>query len=260
MAVNLAYSLARRGWRVLLMDTDPQGGVGFSLSERAKDARGFFNWLNGEETGNPDSLVLATRLPEFRLLVSGNADLLIAGREPTDESELRTRLRGLLNHFSSYDVVVIDTEAGIHGLTRAAMAVADYLVLPQQVEPLSARSMPRLLRHISALKRELGDTAHTPRLAGMLLTMVRQEDPVSREIENGIRSMLPADLILDTEIPRDATFLRASEVGVPVALLHRQPPAAAESFDQLAAELETRMKLAKATNQEESDEYTRLMD
>lgn len=242
------------------MDADPQGGVGFSLSEKAKDARGFFNWLGGETTENPESLVLATRLPEFRLLVSGNADLLMHGEEPADTPELRERLRGLMSHFSGYDVAVIDTEAGIHGLTRSMIAVADYLVLPQQAEPLSARSMPRLLRHISSLKRELGEATQTPRLAGLLLTMVRQEDPVSGEIENGIRSMLPTGMILDTEIPRDAAFLRASQVGVPVGLLHRQPPAAAESFDQLAAELETRMKLAKTTNQEDSDEYTRLMD
>ena len=30
LCINLAYSLARRGWRVLLVDTDPQGGEGLS--------------------------------------------------------------------------------------------------------------------------------------------------------------------------------------------------------------------------------------
>ena len=90
--------------------------------------------------------------------------------------------------------------------------------------------------------------------------MVRQDDPVSREIENEIRGMLPAGLILDTEIPRDAAFLKASRVGVPVSLLHRQPPAASSSFDQLAAELEARMSLTKPTESDEGDEYTRLMD
>ena len=32
VAVNLAYSLAKRGWRTLLIDTDPQGSVGLSLN------------------------------------------------------------------------------------------------------------------------------------------------------------------------------------------------------------------------------------
>ncbi len=260
VSVNLAYSLARRGWRVLLVDADPQGGVGFSLSEKARDARGFFNLLNGAASVDPNQLVLSTRLPEFRLMVSGNADLFLGEEEPRDTPELRERLRQLLADLSDNDIVVVDTEAGIHGLTRAIMAVSDYLLLPQQAEPLSARSMPRLLRHIATLRRELGEGVTTPRLAGILLTMVRQEDAVSREIENDIRDMLPTELILDSEIPRDPAFLKASRAGVPVSLLHRQPPAASSSFDQLAAELEVRMNLAKTINQKEGDEYTRLMD
>jgi chromosome partitioning protein len=190
----------------------------------------------------------------------GNADLFLGEEEPEDTPELRDQLRGLLAQFESYDVILVDTEAGIHGLTRAIMAVSDYLLLPQQAEPLSARSMPRLLRHIANLRRELGEEATTPRLAGLLLTMVRQEEAISREIENEIREMLPTELILDTEIPRDSAFLKASRAGVPVGLLHRQPPGASSSFDKLAAEMEIRMNLKKSANPQESDEYTRLMD
>ncbi|MBL9153613.1 MAG: ParA family protein [Verrucomicrobiales bacterium] len=260
VAVNLAYSLARRGWRVLLIDADPQGGVGLSLSEKAREARGFFHLLAGAVEGPAESLVLATRLPEFRLLVSGNADACFDDVDPQDTPELRERLRGILGQLGGYDLIVLDTEAGVHGLTRAIMAVSDFLLLPQQAEPLSARSMPRLLRHIAALRRELGEGATHPRVAGMLLTMVRHDDPVSREIETEIRAMLPAGMILETEIPRDAAFLKASRVGVPVSLLHRQPPEAAQSFDQLAAEMEARMSLTKEPNPDEADEYTRLMD
>lgn len=260
VAVNLAYSLARRGWRVLLIDADPQGGVGFSLSEKARDAKGFFNLLHGTAQAEPASLVLATRLPEFRLLVSGNADAGPGAEDPQDTPELRERLGEILTQVGHYDVIVLDTEAGVHGLTRAIMAVSDFLLLPQQAEPLSARSMPRLLRNIAALRRELGEGTNHPRIAGLLMTMVRRDDPVSSEIENEIRAMLPPGLILDTEIPRDAAFLKASRVGVPVSLLHRQPPEASLSFDQLAAELEARMSLTKEPNLKEDDEYTRLMD
>ncbi|MCB1063027.1 MAG: ParA family protein [Verrucomicrobiae bacterium] len=260
VAVNLAYSLARRGWRVLLVDADPQGGVGFSLSEKARDAKGFFNLLNGTGTDDPNQLILSTRTEDFRLLMSGNADLFLGEEEPQDTPELRDRLRELFGSFSDNDVIVIDSEAGVHGLTRAIMAVSDYLLLPQQAEPLSARSMPRLLRHIATLRKELGDSTDTPRLAGILLTMVKDEDPISSEIEREIREILPTELILESEIPRDSAFLRASRAGVPVALLRPQPDNATKDFDQLAAEMEVRMNLADTTNQKESDEYTRLMD
>lgn len=260
VAVNLAYSLARRGWRVLLVDADPQGGVGFSLSEKARDAKGFFNLLSQPDAFDPASLVLSTRLPEFRLLMCGTADLMAGGEEPPDSPELREKLANLLGSFSDYDLVVIDTEAGIHGLTRAIMAVSDFLLLPQQAEPLSVRSMPRLLRHVANLRRELGDEVRAARLAGVLLTMVTEEEPVSQEIEGEIRELLPRDLLLDTRISRDPAFLKASRAGVPVALLRRQQPTAARSFDRLAEEMEKRLNLAMTSQQKESDEYTRLLD
>lgn len=260
VAVNLAYSFARRGWRTLLIDSDPQGGVGFSLSEKAKDAKGFFQVLSDTGPADPGSLVLSTRLPEFRLLVSGNFEAAFGSSDPQDTPELRARLQEILSRLSFYQIIVIDTEAGIHGLTRAIMAVSDFLLLPQQAEPLSARSMPRLLRSIAGLRRELGDDSPAARLAGLLLTMVRHSDSGSREIENDIRNMLPAELVLETEIPRDPAFLKASRVGVPVGLLHGQPPGAADSFDRLAAELEARMNLTKETTENDGDEYTRLMD
>ena len=45
VSVNLAYALARRGWNTLLMDTDPQGSVGLSLSEKARKCPGFYDAL-----------------------------------------------------------------------------------------------------------------------------------------------------------------------------------------------------------------------
>jgi hypothetical protein len=47
-------------------------------------------------------------------------------------------------------------------------------------------------------------------------------------------------------------------VGVPVGLLYQQPPAVAHSFDQLAAELEPRLRLERARPNDH--EHTKLMD
>ena len=260
VAVNLAYALANRGWRILLVDADPQGGVGLSLSQKARDSKGFFNLLDGDAPEDPSEFVLSTRLPEFRLMMCGSTGGDFAVEEPQDTPELRERLRTIWSSFEDYDLCIIDTEAGIHGLTRAIMSVSDFLLLPQQAEPLSARSMPRLLRHVADLRRELGDDPQaTPRLAGLLLTMADSDQTVSREIEDDLRGMLPGELILETEIPRDAAFLKASRAGVPLGLL-KNIPEVAEHFDDLATELEQKLDLQKNSTLDESDEYTRLMD
>ena len=72
-----------------------------------------------------------------------------------------------------------------------------------------------------------------------------------------LRQVIPHELMLTTSIPRDPLYPKASEFGVPVALLQKTPPAAALIFDQLAAELEPRLKLSTP---DEENGFTRLMD
>lgn len=258
IAVNLSYSLARRGWQVLLVDADPQGAIGLSLTRKSRRARGFFNLMNGSGPAEAEQMVLSTRLPEFKLLLSGSPEGYFDGPGSQDMGSVRERFSQVLGQFGGFDIVIIDTPAGVHGLTTDLIRCVDYLLLPQQAEPLSARSIPHLLRTIARIRKEPGQNGF-PKIAGLLLTMVRHDDPVSVEVQQEIREMLPSELVLDSEIPRDSEFPQASRTGVPIALLRRQPPAAALSFDQLAAEIEERIDL-KHTEETPADEYTRLMD
>ncbi|MEM7146294.1 MAG: AAA family ATPase, partial [Verrucomicrobiota bacterium] len=74
VAINLAYSLARRGWHTLLVDTDPQGGVGLSLSRRARYCRGYYDALATSEEPDVGKMILSTRLPELKILTAGQSE------------------------------------------------------------------------------------------------------------------------------------------------------------------------------------------
>ena len=91
------------------------------------------------------------------------------------------------------------------------------------------------------------------------MTMVQHDLRESSDVIRELRALLPARLMLDTVIPRDSVYIKASAVGVPVGLLYQQPPAAAHVFDQLAAEVEPRLRLSR-TNPPARNDYTRLMD
>lgn len=68
LALNLAFAMARRGWRTLLADSDPQGGVGLSL-DRRDGGQGLAGMVAGVAT--LDEAVLHTRMPELDLLPIG---------------------------------------------------------------------------------------------------------------------------------------------------------------------------------------------
>lgn len=251
-AVNLAYSLAKRGWHTLLVDTDPQGSVGLSLSERAQKCPGFYDAVNTSSDATP--FILHTRLPELDLLGAGRTHSFfeLAAEGIDAVAEVKRILREVSQR--RYDVVLFDTPAGLGGLTGSVLRHSDFALVPQQAEPLGLRSIPQILEALRHLRRE----GATVELAGILLTMVQQDQPQAQEVIRELRTLLPGRLVLDAVIPRDPIFLQASSAGVPLGLLYRNPPAAAHIFDQLAAELEIRMRLN--SSQLEPNEYTRLMD
>ncbi len=251
-SVNLAYALAKRGWHTLLIDTDPQGSVGLSLSEKARHCAGFYDVINTGLAVAP--LILQTRLPELELLTAGQAHSFfeVANEGVDAAAELRRVLREVQQR--RYDLVLFDTPAGLGGLTGAVLQQSDFALVPQQAEPLGLRSVPQVLEALRHLRKHGAKIE----LAGILLTMVQSDVPQAQEVIRELRSLLPGRLLLDSMIPRDPVFLAASSAGVPLGLLYRNPPAAAFIFDQLAAELETRMRLKPLTTN--SDEFTRLMD
>ena len=254
VAVNLAYSMARRGWKVLLMDTDPQGSVGLSLSRKARKREGFYELFDSGPEMARDFL-LSTRLPELKILTAGREGSffhLDVGAPPGWGNGFSAILGAL--EPEGFDVVIVDTAAGLMGCGIEILKRSDYVLIPQQAEPLGVRSIPHILTAIAEMRRE----GNSVQVAGVLMTMLLESESSSADVVRQLRDLLPAGLLLPNSIPRDPIFLKASGAGVPLGLLHARPPAAALAFDQLAVELEARMKLEPV--EELSSGFTRLMD
>jgi chromosome partitioning protein len=156
------------------------------------------------------------------------------------------RVRGFLRAVEArgFDLCLVDTPAGLFGLTADIIASSDAVLVPQQAEPLGIRSVPKMLEGLNRLR-----VIH-PRLLvlGVLMTMVQQDMAESRESVIALRQLLPPDLVLQTVIPRDALFVRASARGLPVGVLEDGAGALAV-FDSLRAEIEAKLERAGHTTQ-----------
>jgi chromosome partitioning protein len=252
-AINLAYSFAKRGWKTLLVDADPQGSVGLSLSPSAQTYVGLYENLNSNTPF--DQVILKTKLETLNIVMSGKI--------PTNEiskwcSSLQDgqKLAPFFKTASEqgYQIVILDTPSGLHGPTEGILRSCSHVLVPQQCEPLALRSLMLTVDFLNQLQTENEDACS---LVGVVLTMSDVQVEDTRKIVEEIKRVLPPELVVQAMLPRDPAVIRASMKGMPLGLLRGgAPPAIALVFDQLAAELESKLDL---TAPEQSDEYVSLV-
>jgi hypothetical protein len=78
--------------------------------------------------------------------------------------------------------------------------------------------------------------------------MAEAHDRSSLEDQHEFRNLLPPELIFNTVIPKHPDVLEATRIGVPVGMLVQQPGGPASAFEQLAAELEQKLRLGYPGN------------
>ncbi len=232
VALNLALALAERGRKTLLVDLDPQGGIGHSLARADTEHQGLADALAGQI--QPGDALLQTKQSALILLPRGRLD-------PMDTCEFELALRGerglgwvLDEVVPSFDFVLLDTPSGVGSCTRSALATSDSVLIPFQAEPLCLRSVGRMLRVIERVRERENSTLA---LLGLLPTMVHRQGEASQAVMNELWTGF--DAVLDTTIPRADVFGNASLQGVPVAYLPGPVSPEARRFDVLAAEVET---------------------
>ena len=241
LSLNLAYALATRGHRTLLVDTDPQGAIGHSLARRSGQFRGLANYL---QDGRPlAEMTVPTRRPELRLLLLGTLEVADLDDFVARMADGNPLARVLEDAEGQFDVAVLDTPSGLSGVTGGVLRQSSHLLCPLQAEPLALRSAGQMLEMVSLLRTQ----GIALELAGFVLSMVQARNEQSLAVAREIWSSFPPEFVLETTLPRHASFLTATASGVPVGLLGKNAPALAGIFDQLAAELEPRLGLQPET-------------
>lgn len=236
VVLNLAHAIARRGWRTLVIDTDPQGGVGLSLSKRTAAAPGLAQYAAGAAA--LDQVIIQTKLEALAVLPVGR---LAMQDTPGFGGVLENGalLAGLMQQTEGrFDVVFLDTPSGFSAITLGAMRACGAVLSPVQAEPLAARSLSHLLEVLGALRNE----GVAIELLGIVVTMLQARVDKSLSIADELWAQL-GDRVFQTSIPRDAAFLEASAAGVPLGLLSRRPSTASAAFEALALEVEARLHL-----------------
>jgi len=230
VALNLAVALAEGGDSTLLIDVDPLGAIGFSLAQSDTEWKGLAELMMKQAL--LDEVVMQTKLPGLSILPRGRLDPLDVGIYE-DLLHSSTALRDVIVALGDrYRYIIIDTPSGLGLITRSALAVSNFALIPLQAEPLALRAISQTLRVLKHVKENENSGLE---LLGILATMVQLTKDVSFNIMNTVWASLSG--VLETYIPRADVFSIASEKGLPVAFLSGKYPPEAIRFELLATEI-----------------------
>lgn len=231
-AVSLSACLAARGYKVLLIDLDPQGHATLGLGIDANKLRlSIYDLLLKPDTPLHEVIkwtdVKNLWIAPANILLSG-ADLELInrmGREKVLEEALSR-----LDDF--YDFVIIDCVPSLGILTVNALNYAKEVLIPIQAQYYALEGMKQLFLTIDQVKRRLNPEL---KILGVLLTMVDTRAAICNEVVEGIRDYFK-DKVFKTVIQSSFELMEAPSAGQPITVYDPESQAAKE-YQELAAEI-----------------------
>ena len=231
-AINLATAFAAIGWKVLLVDLDPQGnastGLGISQSMRAYSS---YDVLLGE-VKLADAIV-ATQVPRLDLLP---ATVDLSGAE-VELVSLEDRTHRLSQAFDEapdgrWDIIMMDCPPSLGLLTVNALVAARYLLVPLQCEFFALEGLSQLLQTVERIR-----VAFNPDLSilGIALTMFDRRNNLSQQVAEDVRACLGA-VVFETVVPRNVRLSEAPSHGLP-DLIYDLKCSGSEAYVRLAKEM-----------------------
>src|SRR6476661_7300804 len=234
-AINLAASIASRGYKVLLIDFDPQGnassGVGYP---RDKVELTVYDALVGECT--LEDVIRPTDLPTL-FIAPATTDLVGAEIELIGAERRERFLADCLAPIAhSYDYIVVDCPPSLGLLTLNALVAADGVVVPMQAEYFALEGLSALTATIEKVQ-----AAYNPNLTidGVIFTMFDGRMNLANQVRAEVAKHF-GDKVLETTVPRNVRLSEAPSHGKPVMLYDLRCPGT-KSYLAVADELVARL-------------------
>jgi len=212
-SVNLSAALAEIGYRVLLIDLDPQGNAttGVGVDPRSLDGS-MYEVLMG--TASLDDCIEGTSV---RHLFVAPASLDLAGAEielvPMFSRELKLK-QALAGPAQDYDFVFIDCPPSLGLLTVNALVAATEILIPIQCEYYALEGLGQLLGNVSLVQQSLNPDLV---ISAIVLVMYDARTKLADQVATEVRRHF-SDKVLRTVVPRTVRLSEAPSFGQPITV------------------------------------------
>ncbi|HWW45228.1 MAG TPA: AAA family ATPase [Acidimicrobiia bacterium] len=230
-AVNLGAALAEAGYRLLVVDLDPQGNATTGLGLNPRDVSGsiydvILNDLPLEDCVEPTSL-------KNLFVAPATIDLAGAEIELVAQMSRELRLRRAIDSVrDQYDLVLIDCPPSLGLLTVNGLAAADDVIVPIQCEYYALEGLGQLLRNVALVHANLNPSLE---VRGIVLTMYDARTKLADQVEAEVREYF-GPRVYRTVVPRTVRLSEAPSFGQPI-IVFDSTSRGARAYRELAKEV-----------------------
>ena len=234
-AVNLAGCLAADGFRVLVVDLDPQAHATLALGIDPESLdENLYEVLAEPGGGEAVSRVIVAAGEGLDVAPSGIVLSALEQRLAAQPVESRTdRLAAALEHVSDgYDYAIIDCPPSVGLLTFNALRAAGEVIVPLDTSHFAIHGVQKLLETIGLLAERIGHEL----TVRVLPTLYDGRTRFARRTLAQIRELFK-DMCFDTVIRMNVKLREAAGCGVPISSYAPSANGAAD-YGALAVEVE----------------------
>ena len=211
-AVNMSTILAKKGKKVLLIDTDPQGNATSGLGVEKEVEFSTYDLLISDVPA--EDIIEKTSIKNLSICPS-NMNLAGAEVQLVSMMSREQRMKEKLDVIKkNYDFILIDCPPSLGLITLNAFTASDSVLIPVQCEYFALEGLGQLLNTVELVRKHLNKNLY---IEGALLTMYDIRTNLATQVVKEVKKFFQ-NKVYKTVIPRNVRVSEAPSYGVPITI------------------------------------------
>ena len=229
-SINIAAILAKKGKKVLLIDTDPQGNATSGVDVNKEQEFSVYDVLVGDIEF--EKTLQDTNVKNLKVCPS-NINLAGAEVELVSMMSREHRLKeGLEQIKDKFDYIIIDCPPSLGLITLNAFTASDSVLIPVQCEYYALEGLGQLLNTINLVRKHLNKSLQ---VEGAVLTMYDIRTNLSNQVVKEVKKYFE-NKVYKTVIPRNVKLSEAPSYGMPITVYDPKSKGA-KCYEKLVKEI-----------------------
>ena len=234
-SVNLGASLSQEGYRVCLVDNDPQNNLTSHLIDQPIMDPAIVTvediYLGGKLQGkrvlkardNLNLIPSSKRMIGMELALFGHRD---------KELKLKQGFENLFEGYDFADIIIIDNPPSLNTLSLNSLVASTHVLIPVQLEYFSLEGLSQMRQTIEMVQRDWNPQL---KLLGIIPSLVHSRRRLNHEVSDAIKDAFPGKLF-QAQLKMSVSVTESS--GYAKTILEHSPRSkSAQEFKQLAQEV-----------------------